>query len=152
MHGAGSSPAGATPAGLDVVVQAPTQRAPAPAALRLDLGTRDFVVIDGAYAELHPVDQEVLLALGIEKGKLASTPDVGNRIRRNRRVAPAILETVVRNDVRLDLAHLLDAGKIELLAVDVDTSVRGQTKVAITYRNLRLNPGAPARVVPLAIA
>lgn len=131
-------PAGFEPAGFGVSTRVPAPHAPAPAAVKLDLVTRDFVVTGGAYAELHPVDQEVLLALGIEQGKLASSPNVGSRLRRNRhrRVAPEVLETVVRDDVRLDLAHLIDAGKIELVAVDVDASARGQTKVAVTYRNL----------------
>jgi hypothetical protein len=48
---------------------------------------------------------------------------------------------VCLDETKVALAALLSAGDIILHGVDVDASVRGQVKIRVRYRNLRLTGG-----------
>jgi hypothetical protein len=149
--GAGEFPAGAGLAGSDPVNPASASifgRAPA-RALTFDLLTRRFLFnSDGSATDTHPVDQKVVLALGVELGALLAAPTIGNRLRaRLSRVAPQKIAAIALDEVRVTLKRLLDANDIALLSVDVDgETVRGRVTIAIAYVNLRdpaTNPQNP---------
>lgn len=138
--GLGWFPAGIGPAGYDPVVppDAPRNVRP-PAALRLDGASRDYVLDDdGFYAELHPVDQKVALALLVSRGAIAAVPGLGNKLRTIRRVSAAVAETLTRQYIREALADLIRGKSIEVESVVVDTSVAGRLLFSVAYKNLEL--------------
>lgn len=139
--GLGWFPAGIGPAGYDPVVppDAPRNVRP-PAALRLDGASRDYVLdADGFYAESHPVDQKVGLALLVSRGAIAAVPDLGNRLRTIRRVSAAVAETLARQHIREALADLISGKSIEIESIVIDTAVAGRLLFSVAYRNLELD-------------
>lgn len=89
----------------------------------------------------HPVDARVVYALSVPKGSLLSMPDFGlDRAAFARGGSPAQVKTRVLDAVRVCLAHLIDAGDIELTDVTVDASRRGVLGLTVRYRNLRFQP------------
>ena len=144
--GMGDFPAGCGPAGLDPIV-ATTARAKKspPQALQYDLATRRFVQnADGSMASVHPIDQQVDLAMGIALGSLPGTPTQGNRLRRIQRAAGQTLQREVEDAVYDALNLLTTAKKITVLAVLVATPAPGQVIVQLVYVNMvtrkRLQP------------
>jgi hypothetical protein len=139
--GLGWFPAGIGPAGYDPVVppDAPRNVRP-PAALRLDGASRDYVLDDdGFYAESHPVDQKVGLALLVSRGAIAVVPELGNKLRTIRRVSRTVAETLTRQHIREALADLISAKSIEIESIVVDTAVAGRLLFSVAYRNLELD-------------
>lgn len=151
--GAGQFPAGRFDrAGLDpVYLPVPTPPPAQIVAIKFDPQTRRFVQnANGSFVSVHPVDQRVALLLWIEQGDIPSAPTVGRRIRKRiARVDPAVIPQIAFDAVRTTLQPVIDAGDIRLgdpgaatqavrRGVDVDTSVRGQAKIAVYYINLRL--------------
>src|SRR6266436_1896982 len=135
--GAGQFPAGTGPGGF-----AP-QNAPAPGQIRLppravnyDPQIRDFTTTNGLYDAIHPVDQQVILALTIPLGSLKSAPTVGNTYHQVNRLSGITLVNEAEDRTKLALKRLLNAQKIEIIRIDVDVRVRGQFKVAVSYINL----------------
>lgn len=139
--GLGWFPAGVGPAGYDPVIppDAPRRVRP-PVALRYDGATRDFVLrADGFYAEIHPVDQKVSLAMCISRGAVAAVPGLGNKLRTIRRTTAAVATTLAKQYVREALADLLAAKSIALKDVTVQADVPGRLLVFVLYHNLELD-------------
>lgn len=139
--GSATQPCGASPLGADSVAAPSAQVviAASPTAPAFDLGTRAFAQnADGTLASVHPVDQEVNLALGIEEGSIASAKDVGHRFRRIIRAAGPTVAAAVRDEANRALARPLARRDIKILSVDTDsTKVRGRIIAIVHYTNLR---------------
>ena len=138
--GIGWYPAGYGPAGYDPVVppDAPRVVRP-PTAMLFDGQTRDFPLDEnGFYREVHPVDQEVELALCVSRGAIASVPGIGNKLRTIQRVRAAVAETLCQNFINEALADLIKAKSIEIQSIVIDTIVPGRLLYAVSYRNLDL--------------
>lgn len=128
--------------GADPVIPpgSPRQVTP-PVALRHTRDGRDFELdANGFYREIHPVDQKVALALVIVEGSLSSVPEMGNRLRTINRVSQAKGRTLAEQYVRLALSDLLKNGDVSIVKVEVDNAIKGRLVVAVTYKNLRVNP------------
>lgn len=141
MSGAGDSSAGTGPAGFAPIGPFSTRKTTTPPrATNYNPFTKDFTtsVTNGValYDAIHPVDQQVILALSIPLGSLKSAPTVGHRLREVNRLSGPQLERAVQDRIRLALKSLVDRGKISILSVEVDVHVSGQLKVATSYQNL----------------
>lgn len=147
--GAGDHPAGEGPAGFDPPAEpAPLRRAEPPRALLFDGATRDFPRdADGRYRDIHPVDQEVALALLVELGAVGPAPATGSTLRAIPHAGGPTLKADVRNRIHLALARPLAAKDIEEIAITVTTPRPGAIRVIYDYLNLRA-PGVPARGAP----
>jgi hypothetical protein len=147
--GAGDYPAGIGPAGFDPV-QSPSQRLVlyAPPSLYFDLSTRSFPYdARGALVGVHPVDQEVELALGITAGSLGSAPAQGHTLRFITSPSAPDAERQVEDRVNRALARLLERGDITVRSARfVRPAPPGRLLVAVEYVNLRLKPPALRRI------
>lgn len=111
----------------------------APKAPLLHPGTHDAVPIgDGLLLGVHPVDQAVAFALGVQRSSIASAPDHGHTLG-DLEHAARDLEAQVQQRVEQALSKLLQRGDIRLLGV-VTTRTEGGFSVDITYQNLRFSP------------
>jgi len=158
--GAGEFPAGYGLAGLDPLNPISPSifgNQPVPA-IYFDLLTRRFLFdTNGRARGMHPIDQRVLLMLGVELGSIPSSPTVGNRFRKRlSRVAAAKMDAIALDETKVTLKTLLDAGDIALLSVATDgKTVPGRVVIAIGYVNLRdpktnlRNPGLNAQTLNL---
>jgi phage gp46-like protein len=151
--GAGWYGAGIGPAGYDPVIPPDAARSVRPPnALQFDGASRDYVLdANGFYAESHPVDQRVALALCISRGAIAAVPGLGNRLRTIQRVTQRVAETLARQYVNEALADLLAAKSIVIRAIDVQASSPGRLLVAVTYTNLEIDR-SEARTVTADLA
>lgn len=130
-------PAGIGPAGFAPARNPgpPTDRIP-PRAVNYDPISRDYTTTANLYDAIHPVDQATVIALTVERGSIKSAPEIGIPFSTIQRAGGQTLETQCRDCVNIALADLLSAKKIELVRVDVEAVVRGQVKIAVTYKNL----------------
>ena len=144
MPGAGSTPAGAFPAGYDPGVVSAAAAGAIPLAALFQLSTADFPVdADGRFLSVHPVDQWVALQLSTRQGTLYSVPDAGHRLRSVTRLSAAKALSLATDIVRQALADAVARGDIRIDRIEVDTSHRGVLLVAVTYTNLRIHPPRP---------
>jgi phage gp46-like protein len=135
--GAGGYAAGKGPAGFAPVAEISLKLAvDAPRAVNYDPQIKSFTSTNGYYDSIHPVDQAVDLALTIPLGSIKSSPTTGNTLHLVGRNSGVRLAKDAEDRARLALKRLTDAGEINILFVDTDTTVRGQLKVAVTYQNL----------------
>jgi hypothetical protein len=147
--GFASQPFAVAPWGADAVAapSAQVSTTASPTALAFDIGTKSFLQnADGTMKSIHPVDQEVNLALGIEAGAIASAVDVGHRMRRILRASGPTVAAAARDEVNRVLARLLARRDIKLLGVDVDTTTRGRIVAIVRYVNLRTGAVQNAKV------
>ena len=135
----GAYPLGLGPLGHDPVgdpSEAGVRQAQAPL---IHPGSRDAVLLStGALQCVHPVDQAVCLALGIERGGVGSVPGQGHTLRQMAHLGRD-LEVQVRQRVELAFSTLTSRRDVALLSV-VTTRVPGGFTVEVAYRNLRLAP------------
>jgi hypothetical protein len=146
--GAGDTPAGDFGAGFDPpAAPSPPREVSPPEALLLDGATRD-VPLDalGRYAEAHPVDHRVALALFVTLGAVPAAPEIGSTLGAVLIDDPAPLQRDVEARVRAALQDELSAGNIDLIEVTATVPVRWRVGIRIVYRNLRL-AGAPSRTL-----
>lgn len=142
-------PAGLYPAGVGAIgfapVVAPGTVPPRvdPVAALLDGATRDFPLnADGYWKAVHPVDQEVEIALLVPAGSVASAPDVGHTLL-DVDLGAASFQNDVADRVRRALTRPLARGDIEIVRIDASNANR-QLRCAVTYRNLRsATPAVP---------
>jgi hypothetical protein len=135
---AGTFPAGIGPCGLDPLPDPlPARDVSPPVALRFDGATQDFPLdANGRYLSIHPVDQQVALALLIGLGTLPSVPTVGAAFRQITRITNAT-ETQAANMARAALAKLVAAKEVQIVTIDVEVRLpQGSTSIAVTYLNL----------------
>lgn len=137
----GSYPLGVGPLGFDPAAPASPSGLRQPLAPLLDPRTHDAVTLEsGLLLGVHPVDQAVALAFGIERGTLASAPAQGHSLRELEHLQND-LEAQVRQRIDQALSVLISRGDISLESV-VTTRIEGGFVVDVTYRNLRLLPAA----------
>lgn len=146
-YGAGSSPGGVGVLGgpvetntASVVIAKPTVAYFDPAIMSSPVAT------DTSIRSMHPVDQQVVLALSIEVGQIASVPDQGHTLGQLGRMAPAQYTAAALDAVQLALAGPLGRKDIDLLSVQAVSLPYGNNQVAVRYRNLRLAATAPRTV------
>lgn len=130
-------PSGGTgPAGWAPVADPSDQLAQTPGG-PVDYNVRDFAGADGKWAELHTIDQQVELALMIERGSLASVPEQGHTLRKIMRLDPKTIQADVEDRVKQALSLLLTPvpPSITINRILVDTRTKGQLLVAVDYTN-----------------
>lgn len=107
------------------------------ATMAAELGT------DGLYAEVHPVDAKVALAVLVAKGRVATLPTLGSGAREIDVQRPS-LKAEVEAELRSATAAMVAAGELRVERVEVETSANGYV-AALYYTNLQLRPSRPAR-------
>ena len=149
--GAGSTAAGIGPAGFDPTEPAPPQPTFAqPLAARFDLAARGYPLTTdgtGRLQAVHPVDHQVELALGVERGSIPSCPDLGLDRGRIRRARGNNVTAEVNVAVNEALRDLLQRGDIALRSVDVRRTDFGRLYVAVNYVNQRLPTPTNSRLL-----
>jgi hypothetical protein len=142
--GAGQFAAGDGPAGEDPVAapSAPSANDP-PAAAYLDLELRNFKLnADGTFAEMHPVDQAAQWSFAIRRGTHKADRRVGHTLFDG----PPLTGVAKQNDLNIraqnafPFSRLISEGKIAFEGVQVADPKKGETGVAVHYRNLALDP------------
>jgi hypothetical protein len=135
LTGAGSSPAGALPAGTNPTIFSPVPSQPTlPSALNYDAATRSFTT------PIDPVDQQVQLLLTVEQGAVPALGVVGQRYRERFLGAPqSHIPALALDETKVALSALLKAGDILLRNVMVRSTTPGSNVVIVAYTNLR-NP------------
>lgn len=146
--GAGSSSAGAVAAGLaELTVSSPRKVPDVSGAALFDPETRTYPFGDDDELEAeHPVWQRVALAVGLRRGSLPSTPNVGIAIERLKRATDQTAQKEAEYAARVALADLIDAGDVKLGAVTAVLPWAGLFYVDV--QNLR-EPGSAARSLPV---
>ena len=137
MPGAGGSPAGLSPAGVDPLPPpVPPRFVVPPAALWFDGATKDFLLdpSTGLYVPLNPVDQQVALALLVNLGSISSATNVGAAFRSIVRITPSTKTEAVAfaNNA---LVALVSRGFITISDIAVDVYALGGFAVAVSYVN-----------------
>lgn len=145
--GAGNFPAGGQ-AGLDdLAPPLPRRQVRLPWALLLDGWTRDIPLdANGLYAETHPVDHKVEVAVFIALGKLRSAPDIGGTVGDVQVGEDAVMQRDAETRLRECLADLLAAGDIAIVSIRAFAAPRWRANVELKYQNLRL-PGSEVRTL-----
>lgn len=138
MPGAGGFPAGFGPAGVDPLPPpTPPRRVVPPPALWFDGATKDFLLdtSTGLYVPLHPVDQEVALALLINLGSISSATSVGASFRSIKRITPST-KTQATRAAQDALVQLVQQRLIQIDQIEIDVYTIGGFAVAVSYENL----------------
>jgi len=143
--GAGDFSAGDGPAGEDPVTAPSTASANTPPpAPYLDLGLRDYRLnANGVTASMHPVDQAAQWSFAIRRGTHKVDPRVGHTFFDS----PSGLSGAAKqNDLNLraldafPFSRFIAAGQIEFVGVQVADPKKGETGIAVHYRNLVADP------------
>jgi hypothetical protein len=136
--GLGDFPAGEGLGGLDPIplVLGPNGLT-APVALRYDGATKDFLLdANGHYLGIHPVDQQVALALICGLGTMPAAPKVGAAFRQIKRITPSTPKQA-EDMARTALSSLVSGGLIKIVAIEVETTaLQGAVLIAVTYVNM----------------
>lgn len=91
---------------------------------------------NGRLMRVHYVDAKVYFLLRTPKGSIRSLPEVGETISHIEHINPERIQEQVRSRVVLALDEPLRKGEIQLLNIELDTSVAGRLMVGVSYRNL----------------
>lgn len=162
--GAGVAPAGAGLAGYDPVVvpsdatssglepvqfYASARGQTTPLALKYDPSVLGFVMnADGSFQGVHPIDQQVALAMFIPYGSISSAPTVGAKWNTVfSRVPSYKVQAVGLNELNRCLAALIAQNAIAILSFSVTQNAYGRYQPSLAYTNLldpRYNPSNPA--------
>lgn len=142
---AASLPAGFGLAGFNSPVIDEVAALLRPVSAYYDPDLREFVLDDGGqFTNVHPVDQEVSLRLGVALGTLAGSPNVGLDVASLKRASAESMQAAVNDAVQTALADLVDRGDIELLGSPLMPDAAGRPFFFVDYRNLRLPADALA--------
>lgn len=135
--------AGVSPAGFFVpVVHVDPDEPIAMLADPIDFETGELLSIERGF---DPVDAAVITALRIERGSGSAVEDVGQQYRKATHVDPA-LPALLREETRLALEHLVDAGDITFAVEPVtaddyaDLQIRYQNVARQRENKLNLSP------------
>ena len=146
--GAGDTPAGAAPAGIDPPAAfTPPHTVVVPQALRINGATHDVpLTAQGDYAGTDPVDHRVALAIFFTLGSIPSATEIGSTLTSVRiaNAAPLLQDAQAR--VQQALQDEITAQNINLVQVTATVTPRWRLSVQVVYQNLRL-PGAPRRTI-----
>lgn len=142
--GAGEFSAGDGDAGEDpVAALSPASANTPPPAPYLDLGLRDYKLnADGTTAAMHPVDQAAQWSFAVRRGTHKADPRVGHTFFQS---PPGLSGAAKQNDLTLraqdafPFSRLIKAGQIEFVGVHVADPKKGETGIAVHYRNLALD-------------
>jgi len=136
---AGYGEAGAGEAGIDpLAADLTTTRQVPPQALFFDPALMDFPKdADGRYVEVHPVDQQVELALALAFGSVASAPGVGGTLRDIRIASRAEMTNDASQRVNVALAALIARGDVRVVSVVAYAANAWRAHVEVVYQNLR---------------
>lgn len=139
--GAGHFGAGIGRAGYDSTTYAAEVVRARIAAKRFDPQTRDYAFDANGYPDgVHPVDAAVQQAMHFELGKLSSSPEAGNSLRKVESPIGPRVSSNVQNRVRSALAHLTATREITIVRIEHEAGGRHGLKVRLTYINNRLLP------------
>lgn len=142
--GAGEFAAGDGAAGEDPVAvpSAASANTPPPAPY-LDLGLRNYKLnADGTIARMHPVDQAAQWSFAVVRGTHKADPRVGHTFFKS---PPGLSGEAKQNDLTLraldafPFSRLIKAGQIEFVSVQFVDPKKGETRIAVHYRNLVLD-------------
>lgn len=113
------------------------QHIPAPPAIKLNLRVGDAVMsTTGRYMPSLPVEQQVALAWGVPRGRLAHAPEVGHDFL----TLPRLNESGLRAEIqrRVPLAtpvdRLIAAGEIEIISIRSEHPKTTESRLIVTYR------------------
>ena len=133
----GSHPFGRGPLGFDPRTTTDGTVTPATSALLFDVSSKATLLDANGFARsVHPVDQEVALAIGVELGTLKSSPTVGLDYERLRSATRKTILAVAIDAVNVALAGPLGRGDIKILGVQAETNA-GRISLIVEYVNLR---------------
>ena len=140
--GAGQFGAGAGGAGQDPVYLAvPPSAVLPPRAIKYDPTIKQYVLRDanGNAIDVHPIDQIVVSRWTTEQGQSASSPLLGQRLRKLFAVtAPARKPQVANAEMQRVVQDLINAGDIRYLGTVLRVDpVNNSTVVVPSYVNLR---------------
>lgn len=139
-YAAGAGPAGHAP------VAAPSAAAQheGPVAMRYDGATRDWLVENGIYRSVHPVDQGVALSMCVRQGDLTSSPTTGNLLHKIDDLSSKDLKSKLEDTVKRSnpLARYLADGSVVIERIEYSAP---PLKVALFYRNTKLDPNRVLR-------
>ena len=92
------------------------------------------------WASIHPVDQAVILAFMIRRGTYAPAPEIGATFREITRISgqPLIEEVKAAVRVARPFSDMVSQKFVEHVGTKVENPKRGEFRVAIEYRNLRV--------------
>jgi len=146
MPGAGAYPAGIGPAGFSPATDATGRESPLPLAAFYDPNKRAFPFNDdGEAVGVHPVDQEAVLRVTVDKGSIKCAPNVGISFKRIRTASKSTLLRIIDDEIRSAWAPMVATGDITILGVTL--AVEG---VAIAYADYRNNRTRERMVVPVS--
>jgi hypothetical protein len=143
--GAGDFGAGDGPAGEDpVAAPSPASANTPPAAPYLDLGLRNYLLnADGTTAAMHPVDQAAQWSFAVVRGTHKADPRVGHTFFScppGLSGAAKLNEMTLRAQDAFPFSRLIKAGQIAFEGVQIADPKKGETGIAVLYRNLVLDP------------
>lgn len=142
MSGTGfaDSPSGDGLAGIDPTADPITRVVPnTMRAAKFDVSTKSFPFnASGQLIVVHPVDQQVQLALGTEYGKMPACPTVGNRLREvANNSSEDAFPKAAEAEVNRALAKLLTNGDITIQSVNSAEYPLGRAVTEVRYVNNR---------------
>jgi hypothetical protein len=136
---AGTFSAGAGGAGFDPFVHSVSRDAQAPSAVFFDGLRLDYPLdASGRFVEIHPIDAAVFTALRTRLGSVLSATATGQDFSNLQYINPLKIVAQVTDAVRVALSPWTSTGKIQIIEIALDTSVRTRIMVQVTYTNLAL--------------
>lgn len=141
--GLGDFPIAFGPLGFDPPASVAASPRYLPIAPYYDPASRQFPLVEGQVAAIHPVDQRVAILLGTKLASIKHMADSGLDVDRIRRAQPAKLQAVIDDEVARVLSALVDAKDVSIVSSQLDPDAHGRPIFIVNYINLRLPKGAP---------
>src|SRR6478735_2864046 len=140
--GAGSSGAGSSLSGVDVVAVGTTpKKSPVPA-LRYEGSVRDWTLNQyGQFEAVTPNEQAVVLSICVKKGSVLSSPNTGSTFHEIEYLGSPNLGTDVTNRVMSSnpISRLVASGSVSISKVEYQVTKLG-LKVAVYFVDLETDP------------
>jgi hypothetical protein len=115
-----------------------------PPAPYLDLGLRDYkLTADGKVEAMHPVDQAAQWSFAVRRGTHKADARIGHTFFE---VPPGLSGDAKQKELELraqdafPFSRFIKAGQIAFVGVQVADPKKGETGIAVLYRNLVANP------------
>jgi hypothetical protein len=110
---------------------------PYPTAVAWDLATKDYLLdADGSHTEVHPIDAEVTIRLGVRRGTIAGDTTIGHTLDQVRmgQSDAAMGEEILRRQVE-SLGRLVTDGLVDSVRVEFEATSAGGLWVRTHWRN-----------------